>query len=71
MDDQLGISSVLAAALVNDDSVELEALLQMPDDALNIDNELIDPWFDLNTSMKSNEDSTKDNFAKAGLQLDK
>ena len=41
MDTQLALSSVQAAALANDDTVDLEALLQMPDDVLNTDNKLV------------------------------
>ena len=71
-DDQRFPRSVQAAALVDDEAVELPVLLQSPDDLLNTDDELEDPSFDLNASMKSDKDYLIHDFCDSWiLQLGK
>ena len=70
MDNQCAsISQAEAAVLVNDDTVDLAALLQMPEDALNTDDEMTDLSFDWKTSMKSDKDFITDNFCEAEFAM--
>ena len=71
-DEQRTLSSVQTAALTDDEAVHLPVLLQSPDDLANTDDELEDPSFDLNASMKSDKDYITDDFCDSWiLQLDK
>ena len=61
------ISQAEAAVLVNNDIVDPAALLQMPDDALNTDDEMTDLSFDWKASMKSDKDFVTDNFCDSWI----
>ena len=72
MDDQHALSSIEPAAQADEEAVDLPALPQMPEDALDTDDELKDPTFDLDASMKSDKEYITDDFCDNWiLQLDK
>ena len=63
----VGISQAEAAVLVNNNIVDLVALVQMPDDALNTNSEMTDLSFDWKASIKSNKDSITSNFCDSWI----